>query len=465
MTIKKILFLITLLVTPVFVSVYAPRPVYAQQELADACEVDKNLFEKIQAAFENIDIRRTVQNMMTTFLTDGMFNFSTNMSTGQVYKCMSFLNSSFDLGADLPPECNLDDDELIKCQSLVNSYTDDVDGTIQSGGVSGQSYGSLASYANGLNKVNQTPIPVNLAYYMERQTENIPFVGTAFAQFGGSQAATYSGPLLEITFSLWTIVRNLAYGVMALIMIVIGVMIMTRKRVNPQTMVTVQYAIPKVIIALVLITFSYPIGATLASLAWALRGSATTIVYNLGGFDDVATLALVAQGLVPTLIIFLVSIILTGGVGLVTLILSAGGFIAALIVYIAIQIKILITYLKIIITTVTAPLTFAWSAVPGNESKVSDWFKKVLVLMASMLGMKAVVAMTHLVATYAVLENLESALSAGTFGGAAAQFAIAAILMPFIIQFIYIFGYYQAWQLPKKLEGVFMNPKGGGGRR
>ncbi len=72
-----------------------------------------------------------------------------------------------------------------------------------------------------------------------------------------AQGIGFSGlaPLLPI----WKAFRNIAYLLMALVMIVLGFMIMFRKKIDPKTVVTAQNAIPRVVIALILITFSYAI--------------------------------------------------------------------------------------------------------------------------------------------------------------------------------------------------------------
>lgn len=72
-----------------------------------------------------------------------------------------------------------------------------------------------------------------------------------------AQGVGFSGlaPLLPI----WKAFRNIAYLLMALVMIVLGFMIMFRKKIDPKTVVTAQNAIPRVVIALILITFSYAI--------------------------------------------------------------------------------------------------------------------------------------------------------------------------------------------------------------
>ncbi len=72
---------------------------------------------------------------------------------------------------------------------------------------------------------------------------------TAFA------ATSYPAWGLELVLSLWETSRDLAYGIISVIMLVIGIMIITRKRISPQAVVTVQTALPRVIISILLINF------------------------------------------------------------------------------------------------------------------------------------------------------------------------------------------------------------------
>ncbi len=59
--------------------------------------------------------------------------------------------------------------------------------------------------------------------------------------------------------SAWSVTRNIAYVFFVIVMIIIGFMIMFRNKIGGQLMVTVGNTIPRVIISLVLVTFSFAI--------------------------------------------------------------------------------------------------------------------------------------------------------------------------------------------------------------
>jgi len=70
--------------------------------------------------------------------------------------------------------------------------------------------------------------------------------------------------------NLWKIFRDVAYLVLVLILIAIGFMIMFRMKLNPQTVITVENAIPRIVVALILITFSFAIAGFLIDLMYIL---------------------------------------------------------------------------------------------------------------------------------------------------------------------------------------------------
>ncbi len=65
---------------------------------------------------------------------------------------------------------------------------------------------------------------------------------------------------------LWKAFRNVAYILISIIFVIIGLMIMLRIKISPQATVTIQSSIPKIITTLVLITFSYAIAGFVIDL-------------------------------------------------------------------------------------------------------------------------------------------------------------------------------------------------------
>ncbi|MGD8743965.1 MAG: hypothetical protein PVJ52_00025 [Candidatus Woesebacteria bacterium] len=78
--------------------------------------------------------------------------------------------------------------------------------------------------------------------------------------------------------SAWRTFRDVSYGFFIIIIIVMAFMIMFRLKISPQTVITVQSALPKVILALILVTFSYAIAGFLIDLMYVIIGILAYIV-------------------------------------------------------------------------------------------------------------------------------------------------------------------------------------------
>lgn len=97
-----------------------------------------------------------------------------------------------------------------------------------------------------------------------------------------AQGIGFSG--LSLLLPLWKAFRNIAYLILAVIMIVIGFMIMFRKKIDPKTVVTVQNSLPRIVITLILITFSYAIVGAMIDLMYL------TILLTVGIFKSTGLL-------------------------------------------------------------------------------------------------------------------------------------------------------------------------------
>lgn len=98
--------------------------------------------------------------------------------------------------------------------------------------------------------------PTSTTEYLADVAEGFGVVKPAFAQVGGSGAG-----IIEPVRTLWQIFRNISYFLFIIVFLAVGFMIMFRKKLNPQTVVSIQSALPGLVIALVLVTFSYFIAA------------------------------------------------------------------------------------------------------------------------------------------------------------------------------------------------------------
>ncbi len=301
------------------------------------------------------------------------------------------------------------------------------------------------------------PIPVSLASYYRYNLRKIPVIGnTAYAQ-------EYGGWGLELALNLWTKTRNIAYAMMAVLMLVIGILIITRKRINPQTVVTVQTALPRVIISLFLITFSYPIGAVFASAIVPISVIVMKIFFS-EILDQVGTMADMNQFVMINTLIALT----LGGEGAIALLTMMALAAMTLVAMMAVLVKIVLINLKILLAIVFAPIQFAIASMPGQEELITKWFKQMI---ARVLAIPAMLFMMGL-AWYILLKPftddnaLMNIVAIGREPVATLgltffrRFAVSRVFTIIMLPLMCIFTMFTAIGVDKKVEGFIMGDTG-----
>lgn len=123
----------------------------------------------------------------------------------------------------------------------------------------GQTGGTIGFMGN-LIAVLYTP-PASTGDYFQYLTRNFGVVRPAYARGIGFEGLA---PLLPV----WIIFRNMAYLFFIIIFIITGLAVMLRIHIDPRTVMTIQNQIPKLIITLILITFSYAIAGFLIDVMY-----------------------------------------------------------------------------------------------------------------------------------------------------------------------------------------------------
>lgn len=227
----------------------------------------------------------------------------------------------------------------------------------------------------------------------------LPSVSSAYAQGTGYNALS---PFL----AFWKGFRNLAYSLYIIMFVVVGVMIMLRTKVNAQTVITIQSALPNLVITLLLITFSYAIVGFMIDLMYFLIYA---LVYLLAAADIISTptqtisrllgynawsVIFEGRNSIISAVAMAMRQILTGigsftqGTRVIAGVLTVGAseifanaFTYLLVaVWLAIAMLKLIwvlvkSYIMLIVQTVTAPLQLLMNAMPGSQA-FSGWLKK-----------------------------------------------------------------------------------------
>lgn len=145
----------------------------------------------------------------------------------------------------------------------------------------GGAIGSIAYMIQGLYTV-----PVRFGDYVAYSIDSF---GIAKPTYAAEGAGFFSlSPILNV----WKTFRDITYLFFVAVFLIIGIAIMLRVRIDPRTVMTIQNQIPKLIIGILLVTFSFAIAGFLIDVMWignyviikTLQPSTT-----LGSSDEVVT--------------------------------------------------------------------------------------------------------------------------------------------------------------------------------
>lgn len=103
--------------------------------------------------------------------------------------------------------------------------------------------------------------------YTQEPASGVQYLAELKSKVTGETLAAQTGYVaLKPTQALWTTFRNLTLLLYVIFFIVIGFMIIFRQRLNSSTVASVQAVLPKIIVSLILVTFSYAIAGLMIDL-------------------------------------------------------------------------------------------------------------------------------------------------------------------------------------------------------
>lgn len=287
-------------------------------------------------------------------------------------------------------------------QDIINQLKQIQDQANKQGGYQNIQSQSLASL------VFATDRPISGIGYVKDKLQNFSLVPVANAETPGFGYTTALKPIQ----GFWSAVRNVSYGLFVLVAIIFAFLIMFRVKLSPQTVITVQSTIPKIIIALITATFSYAIAGFLVDFMYIVIGLFSVIFANIFATTPTIVQILVNIPTDPSFYFSLMTsgplntgilgILMIGGVFFflpIILILTIGGAIAAIateglggiialiviaiivIIYLWIAIKIIWTLVKtlatFLLTVIFSPLTLTLGALVPNFS-FGSWVKNII---------------------------------------------------------------------------------------
>lgn len=136
-----------------------------------------------------------------------------------------------------------------------------------------------------INMIGMTyAIPVHTGDYVSYVASSFGIIKPAYAQETGFNN-------LSALLDLWKRFRDLSYMAFVLIFVIIGLGIMLRVKLDPKAVMSLQNQIPKVIVSIVLITFSYAIAGFLVDMMWVTTYTGINLISGNTTCTDGTTLA------------------------------------------------------------------------------------------------------------------------------------------------------------------------------
>lgn len=175
-------------------------------------------------------------------------------------------------------------DPHAKCLG-VDSKTGKIGYVENGGGVAG-----VLSYMIAATFVN----PVRSGDYVNYLASNFGFEKKAYAAPGQKECNKAFGlgycgifPLINI----WATMRNMIYLLFVVIFMAIGLGIMLRVHIDPRTVMSVENQIPKIIIAIVLATFSFAIAGLMVDIMYTVIFLVYSVFSSIPGIDNIFALS------------------------------------------------------------------------------------------------------------------------------------------------------------------------------
>ena len=106
--------------------------------------------------------------------------------------------------------------------------------------------------------------PASGTFWVRNTLEKAGFIPQSLAAEGIGFSS------IKPLMNLWIVFRDVAYLIIVVVLVSIGFMIMFRMKINPQTVISVENSLPKIVVALLLITFSFAIAGFLIDMMYLL---------------------------------------------------------------------------------------------------------------------------------------------------------------------------------------------------
>ena len=304
--------------------------------------------------------------------------------------------------------------------------------------------GGAIGFMGNMIAILYTP-PLHTSDYFQNLAQNFGLNKKAYADVPGGAGFQSLSPLIGI----WTVFRNIVYLILVIIFVIIGLAIMLRVKIDPRTVMTIQNQIPKIIVGILAVTFSFAIAGFLVDMMWVLIYLIYNVLTQAAGFEVIKAVGLrtgtpfgvigagnsfsilwdVSYGIGKTIADFLgmdsvigavikvfsggnwiekTLLLLTPGalatgmvLGILVILQGALGIIGGVLVFIVLGIALLMAlfkiwfsllkaYVMILLDVVLAPFWIIGGVIPGSPISLTGWLKD---MAANLLSFPVTIAM------------------------------------------------------------------------
>ena len=140
---------------------------------------------------------------------------------------------------------------------------------------------SILGYVTNLITLPFINPPASGVYWAASGLQNAGFIPNIYA----AQGIGFVG--LRPFVDIWKVFRDFSYILLVIVLIAISFMIMFRVKLDPQTVIGVENSLPKIVVTLILITFSFAIAGFLIDLMYVSMSLIISIMSNGGTFYDI----------------------------------------------------------------------------------------------------------------------------------------------------------------------------------
>lgn len=450
-----------LFISSLFLGLFFQIRIYSLAEteitIPQGCSVTERLYAPSMKFWE-LDIRRAVNNALIS----GVVSIYTNLAgidPDLTAMCGPYLIDklpSDGFGSELKnssilTSCVLSESQMDAMEPICDTLVSDLGSNDNSGDGTASLYqNSISSSLIGIGTMvegaaRKEPLPVNLAYYWNQSVEKIPFAGKALAAPGD---AYENLPVVKAVYKIWNVSLKAALGLLSVVLLYTGIMITMGRKLSNQLVVSVQYAIPKILIGTVLIIFSYPIGAVITSISFGLFRGAFPLVANLMYGQNSG--GLTSSGILMLTMLIQIMEMAKGGTS--HLLIAIVMLIILTITKTLLYLKVLMVYIKMAFSIVTAPVEFVVGTIPGNDNKMTDWFMRMLKYGLTLFGMGVIIPFI----LYLSVEIMVVYISADASGETGGWGSIISLLTPLLIT---VFGFGVGMGMEKKVDEFITGKK------